>query len=621
MGEGMGSFSGVIFIRTEDVNAVRKAAVSVGKRHGRGWFLAPAPGGWLAVYPDEGGQDEEAVEALARRVKVDAVYLLNHDNDLFCYTVFRGGKILDRYCNRPDYFARCTLRERNKLRGNPALFADLFAEDTRVQRARELLDEATMHPEMMADEPMAAFAALLGLPDPRGSYEDLADGFDLPWIASDQLIHLPSPDEQPDEDAEDAEDRASLRQYMRETPRMQQQDLQRLRAYFADRRADGILLNEINWPTGDEVLTEGERFSIDPSDGGVLLIEGPGRQDTRGMLRLPPPYTGSVQPLALRVPARANMQSVSGCGNYLLTYGLVPPVRRNKQFEMQFHTQIRRLHDAELVFEHTGPSRFLLSPDEQFLVQSSWQAINISTFPKPRVLAALDATQLGTVRAIHQDGPTLLASKKDRLTCVDLPSGRTRTLPWPALTPKRYNNSLDHVSVVGGGEYLLCITPAGISLLRWCEVRDADADAVPAPVYSVIYDDVNTDDAVLADARLKENWRSLFVFAEHRQRVAAAGAYDARRHELLLLHCETRVNATSCLWSLSLREAHLRLLLDLSTYLYFDRMQHGFALSADAATLFLCGEVEYRQAMDLHTGIGEFLVWDYARLAADVIRK
>jgi hypothetical protein len=100
----MGGHFSSIQVRSEDQAAVKAALEGVAREFGKRFLLAPPLEGWIAIYPDDSGQDERCVAALAKRLNTVVLYLMVHDSDLFFYNFFSHGELLNEYSSDPDCF-------------------------------------------------------------------------------------------------------------------------------------------------------------------------------------------------------------------------------------------------------------------------------------------------------------------------------------------------------------------------------------------------------------------------------------------------------------------------------------------------------------------------------------
>jgi hypothetical protein len=119
----MGAFYGSVHIKTDEVEAVRKALDDVA---GRKWkfLVSPVMNGWVAVYPNTNGQDERVSKALAKKLNWPILHVAVHDDDVFYYWYYVGGKLIDRYSSCPDYFDEISERKKSLVRGKPERLAD-----------------------------------------------------------------------------------------------------------------------------------------------------------------------------------------------------------------------------------------------------------------------------------------------------------------------------------------------------------------------------------------------------------------------------------------------------------------------------------------------------------------
>lgn len=185
----MGGFYGSISARTEDRPAVVAALDGIAKATTSRFLVTPPREGWVCIYPDSSGQDERISRRIARRLDCDLIHLISHDEDVFLYFVYRGGRLLDRYNSDPGYSEEVSASARRRWRGRPALFADLFAGRATVQEVEGLLAQSGA--SIWSSEQMVRFASMLGLPhDVQTSYEYLReDEEDVEgW---DRYIHVP----------------------------------------------------------------------------------------------------------------------------------------------------------------------------------------------------------------------------------------------------------------------------------------------------------------------------------------------------------------------------------------------------------------------------------------------
>ena len=88
----MGASYGSFHVRGGTPEEIRSLLEEVAAATGVKMFVAAPRNGWLAVYPSGGGQSPKAAAALAARTDHDVLHVLVHDDDIFAYHLFRGGR-------------------------------------------------------------------------------------------------------------------------------------------------------------------------------------------------------------------------------------------------------------------------------------------------------------------------------------------------------------------------------------------------------------------------------------------------------------------------------------------------------------------------------------------------
>lgn len=101
----MGSFYTNFTVRYDDHFAVADALRSIGRTA----YVAPAVNGYTVVFDCESDmQDVAAIENvglhLSRVLETAVLGILNHDDDILCYFLFRFGQWFDSYNSCPSYF-------------------------------------------------------------------------------------------------------------------------------------------------------------------------------------------------------------------------------------------------------------------------------------------------------------------------------------------------------------------------------------------------------------------------------------------------------------------------------------------------------------------------------------
>ncbi len=208
----MGGHYGTVHVRTTDRDAVRSAVEGLASERTGRFLIAPAIDGWVTVYPDQNGQDKAVSEALAAKLPGRTlIHCLVHDDDIFAYWLFEGGRVLDTYNSCPDYFGDPNPPPRG---GNARTLAHLLLDPAKANELQALLDADRFTFEL---ERQDQFAALLGLPNTAYAYEYLQDGETDGVRQWKKFVHVPDlAPEKAARRAAAAEVRAELKQLQRD---------------------------------------------------------------------------------------------------------------------------------------------------------------------------------------------------------------------------------------------------------------------------------------------------------------------------------------------------------------------------------------------------------------------
>src|SRR5271165_7082884 len=118
----MGAFYESIHVRTEDSEAVRKALDRLVMESQCKFLLGPALDGWISVFPDDRGPNEQISADVARLVLRDVFHLIVHDDDIFIYYFYRERRLVDQYNSNPHYFDEVSEEDEPAGQGNPERF-------------------------------------------------------------------------------------------------------------------------------------------------------------------------------------------------------------------------------------------------------------------------------------------------------------------------------------------------------------------------------------------------------------------------------------------------------------------------------------------------------------------
>lgn len=289
----MGGFYGTIAVRTEDLSCIQSALATIWRRTKTQFLVAPPKSGWIAIYPSSSGQDDVVSRRMARLLPYDLIQLISHDEDVFLYSIYRGGRLVDRYSSDPAWENEgITEAGRRKLRGRPERYQYL-CDGSSIEAVRKALQvEAD---DVFSSRIMTRFAEVLRLPlEVMTSYDYLMDGETDEVEDWDSYIHIP--------------DRSAVIARRRERESGEVSALQRLLAdrvllshlideqsrdghchpvVCRDRDGRGFLVarNRVLWDTPLEVETIGPPWSAGPIPAGLStratiadMVSGPSRR-------------------------------------------------------------------------------------------------------------------------------------------------------------------------------------------------------------------------------------------------------------------------------------------------------------------------------------------------------
>jgi hypothetical protein len=378
-----------VHLRTTDREAVHKILEQLaGKRKTR-FLLGPPCDGWLAVYPDNHGQDDAVVKAIAKRFPGEILHVLVHDDDIFAYSYFRDGKRVDHYNSRPDYFGKVSARARQQCRGQPEMLAHLLPDRSALPELEELLSQGRDEPPLFATDMMERFVELFRLHNAICSYEYLMRGERDGIEDWDQFTHVP------DRSAEVAQAQqaeaalAHAKQELRAAGVLlaeQAGDLLTMAAWCPDREGSGFLVTWINL---------GNR-------PGPFPIE-----------RLGPPWSSPPTPTGLTATNNDRWLALSPSGRYLALGGF----QRTRLWDLDSNTLVVEVPCERMV------SWLGFSPDDKYLVTVAPEEIVVSIVDGGRQANAFMVPQ-ANLAVVHPSGQLVIADNLGKLSFVDYLSGK-----------------------------------------------------------------------------------------------------------------------------------------------------------------------------------------------------
>jgi hypothetical protein len=383
----MGAFYGSVHVRTDDRDQVLAAAGKVARKDTR-LLVGPALRGWVAVYPSGNGQNDRVARRLAKHVAGDVVYVMVHDSDVFAYSVFRDGKLIDQFNSQPDYFGAASDKEKAKLRGRPEKFAHLLPDPARLEDLRSLLAPDKAPGTVFADRLLAKFAELLGLANVDTAYEYLMEE-DEGIEGREEFVHVPDLSNERAAKAVEEARQAQVRQRWRE------QGLLRVE----ERRA-------------------GKGFArvvplFCPDGGSGFLVCWPGNwhapepvplQRYQAPWTLPAPATGlTIEPIT--------SLARSPSGRYVAMGGAAARVR-------EFATR-----EVVLEVAHTRGVEWVgFSSDEAHFISVGRGDIFVTSI-ETRQCVSSPAVEHGSHGAIHPCGMLVVTGESCRLNLIDVHTG------------------------------------------------------------------------------------------------------------------------------------------------------------------------------------------------------
>jgi WD40 repeat protein len=397
----MGGFYGSIHVKTPDRTKVKQAVEVIAKRQKTRFLLGPALNGWVSVYPETHGQDERIAKAMARQIGGDAIYVMVHDDDIFAYTYFQGGKQIDSFNSCPDYFSSASAKDKVKLRGRPLLLQKLLAPGKNLEELTALLSPETVEQMTFAYELLERFADLLGLPNAVAAYEYLMGGETDHIQRWEDFIHVP------DQTDEKARRRATADRVADEKERLRQTGI-----LVYERQGEKNKLTSVTWcpdRTGDGFLVCWQDFR--QFNASAQPLE-----------RLGPPWAAGPQPTTLISGPYVHQLRLSPSGR-LLAVGNAGGNWTTVLWDLENQRQLCEIKNDP----HTAP-RLLFAPDEKYLVGHANEGVVVyATATGERI--AIHATYSATYATMHPSGLLAIGDPAGKLIVLDpIPGRRIKTL-------------------------------------------------------------------------------------------------------------------------------------------------------------------------------------------------
>jgi hypothetical protein len=485
----MGAFFGSIQIRSEDQDAVKTAVEDVARELKRKFLVGPAIKGWIAVYPDESGQDDTCAIALAKRINTILLQLIVHDDDIFIYNLFRKGELLNEYSSKPDYFEEVSEEERERLKPKLESFRDLISSARTLEKISRLLGATEKTPEFVLEhERLSQFANLLGIHNTLTSYDYLMAGERAGVRDWKKFIHVP------DLSAEKTARREAATALRREKLRL---------------RRTGHLCNEWLPPCGrqDAIFSQPD-FCADPLNGGFLVlwrrIVGYGYPPQ--LHRLQPPWEAKPSTVELTYPSTSpEGLMMSPGGSWLAFWDRRLQLWDWRRRQMINETQLNAApvaftRDEKVLFcqaaeIHKQPQIFtLITPETGQVVHTIKPGLGCGEvltvdFSNKYVVARCSEDQFGIIgmetgklckvlfSEVNPEAPDFMTAVEEarRLGLTDGTQHYGLARGTPKLMTAKFSPD---------GRFLFCATTLGLRVYNWIELL-ASTGNTPTPLYSM----------------------------------------------------------------------------------------------------------------------------------------
>jgi hypothetical protein len=185
----MGAFFDTINIRCGQNETLGDVLRSIANER-FSYILTTPSRGWSTLLLDDDGlslDDDEHHNVcleLSRCYNSLILKTAEHDSDVFYYTCFFAGKLIDSFVSIPDYFEPVTEAERVTLRGKPERWIHLLDFSVDVQELRRILD--LMQSTLLCEhDGVDRFTNILHLDNIQTNYYEQIEDIEPQWIVYD----------------------------------------------------------------------------------------------------------------------------------------------------------------------------------------------------------------------------------------------------------------------------------------------------------------------------------------------------------------------------------------------------------------------------------------------------
>jgi WD40 repeat protein len=394
----MGGHYGSIHIRTDDSEAVWSAVAEIARERKLKFFIAPVITGWIAVFPENNGQDSTISEQLASRLpEKELIQCLVHDDDIFAYWFFENGSLKDRYNSCPTYFSDKNPEPRG---GNAQSLAHLLVKGGTVPKLQGLLDRERFDFEM---ERFDKFAALLGLPNAVTAYEYLQGGERDGIKHWGKFVHVP------DLTAEKDAKRAAAAKVRSEMKRLLREGI--------------LLVDQVGEKTAHRDSFKSPAWCINPAADDVLIAWSCtwyiGPSPKAPLARLGP---GSWQPRPTYIELSGGVRRLefSNSGRWLAVEG------EERQIWDMSSGSVR-----PLMPEPRSIRSVCFSPDDQFYFSDSESGVKVVSVKDFQAVKPIPLEVVTQEMAVHPEGRVLaIVDNYGVLILINLETFQVITQAW-----------------------------------------------------------------------------------------------------------------------------------------------------------------------------------------------
>jgi hypothetical protein len=420
---------------------------------------------------------------LARRLETDVLYLMVYHSDIFFYSFFRNGELLNEYSSDPDYFEEASPAERERLKASPELFRELAGSPEGLMEITRLLNRGIGAIEFDFEENrLEIFAALLGIRNALTSYDYLTRGEHDGIERWKEFVHIP------DQSAEKAARKAAAAA---------------LRAAKRRLKKAGLLCAECLPPGKKRQRTDARgEFCFDPVSGGLLILWQAFPAPPQ-LIRLQSPWTRGPQPIEIQfASSRPGGLAMSSRGKWLAVF--------DQSLKLWDWQRLALIND----FSHGGaPLEF--SRDETLMVCTGNRGFDIISLETRRLVQSIRYQGSTGLQALHPSGKFLVCRpRQDQLGICNIGSGNLEKvlifgtkMDWfhlgHTIEDQLSEAGVDSqefadwtTSLVRGsghilnlrfspdGHLLFCSTTTGLRVLAWDELMVA-TETTPRPLFAV----------------------------------------------------------------------------------------------------------------------------------------